>query len=68
MRKEADFEVQNHIKIYFDEASEIADIVKNNAEEIKAETLADELGAGMGGYSKEWSINGKKLTLGVERL
>ena len=68
MRKEADFEVQNHIKIYFDEASEIADIVKNNAEEIKAEALADELEGGMGGYAQEWSINGKKLTLGVERL
>ena len=68
MRKEADFEVQNHIKIYFDETSEIADIVKNNAEEIKSETLADELEAGKGGYTKEWSINGKNLTLGVERL
>ena len=68
MRKEADFEVTNHINIYQDTNDRIADIIKAHADEMKAEVLADNIFIGkMGGYAKEWNINGETVMLGVEK-
>jgi len=68
MRKEADFEVTNHINIYQDTNDRIAEIIKAHADEIKAEVLADNIFIGqMGGYAKEWNINGETVMLGVEK-
>lgn len=68
MRKEADFEVTNHINIYQDANDKIAEIIKAHADEIKAEVLADNIFLGqMGGYGKEWNINGETVMLGVEK-
>ncbi|MEG7531514.1 MAG: DUF5915 domain-containing protein, partial [Hungatella sp.] len=68
MRKEAGFEVINHINIYQDANDKIADIIKDHAEEIKKEVLADHIMIGqMGGYAKEWNINGETVMLGVEK-
>ena len=37
-------------------------------EEIKSEVLADKITEGeLSGYEKEWSINGEKVTLAVEK-
>ena len=55
MRKEAGFEVTNHINIYQDTNDKIAEIIKAHAEEMKNEVLADNIFIGhMGGYAKEW--------------
>ena len=68
MRKEAGFEVTNHINIYQDTNDKIAEIIKAHAEEMKNEVLADNIFIGhMGGYAKEWNINGEMVMLGVEK-
>ena len=68
MRKEAGFEVMDHIAVYQDDNDRIAGLLKANADEIKAEVMADTIFLGrMGGYAKEWSINGEKVMLGVEK-
>ena len=69
MRKEAGFEVQDHIKIYFANNARIAEIIERNKAVIGEETLADEISEGNNGsYNKEWNINGEKVNLGVEKM
>ena len=69
MRKEAGFEVQDHIKIYFDNNEKIAEIINRNKAVIGEETLADEILQGSAnGYGKEWNINGEKVNLMVEKI
>ena len=67
MRKEADFNVTDRIRVYHDCNAKIAEVLAAN--DISADVLAAEVVAGKGGeYTKEWSINGEKVTLGVERV
>ena len=67
MRKEADFNVTDRIRVYHDGNGKIAEILAAN--DIKADVLAEEVVAGKGGeLSKEWNINGEKVTLGVARV
>ena len=69
MRKEAGFEVMDHIRVFQDENDKIADLLKVHGDEIKGEVMADSISLGqMGGYAKEWNINGEKVMLGVEKL
>ena len=68
MRKEAGFEVMNHINVFQDGNDKLAEILKNHTEEIKKEVLADNILIGtMGGHTKEWDINGEKGMFGVEK-
>ena len=68
MRKEAGFEVMNHINVFQDGNDKLAEILKNHTEEIKKEVLADNILIGtMSGYTKEWDINGEKGMFGVEK-
>lgn len=47
----------------------IAGIVQKNEEQIKSEVLANETKYdGAVGFTKEWNINGEKVTFGVEKL
>lgn len=67
MRKEAGFHVTDRICVYHDGNAKIAAILAAN--DIKADVLATEVIAGKGGeLSKEWSINGETVTLGVARV
>ena len=67
MRKEADFNVTDRIRVYHDGNAKIAEVLAAN--DIAADVLAAEVVAGKGGeYTKEWNINGEKVTLGVERV
>ncbi|MFR1834057.1 MAG: isoleucine--tRNA ligase [Lachnospiraceae bacterium] len=69
MRKEAGFEVMDHIRVFQDENDKIAELLKTHGDEIKSEVMADSISLGqMGGYAKEWNINGEKVMLGVEKL
>lgn len=69
MRKEAGFEVMNHINLYQDTNDKIAEILKEYADTIKEEVLADHISLGeMKGFAKEWNINGETVMLGVENV
>ncbi len=68
MRKEAGFEVTDHINVYQDANDKIAEILKKHADTIKEEVLANHIVLGeMGGFVKEWNINGEKGMLGVKK-
>ncbi len=68
MRKEAGFEVTDHIRVYQEGNDKIAGILNTYGETIRNEVLADEILTGqMGGYEKEWNINGENGKLGVEK-
>ena len=67
MRKEADFQLTDHIIIYAAGDEEIEKLMTGHAEEVKGYVLADDILTGsVDGYIKEWSINGHKVTLGVK--
>ena len=69
MRKEADFEVMDHIRISVANNEKVAQIVQKNEQTIKEDVLADEVILGQAnGYTKEWNINGEQVVLGVEKL
>lgn len=69
MRKDAGFEVMDHIKVSCEGSAKIAEIIAKNADIIKDETLADELDTNKAdGSVKEWNINGEAVTLGVKKL
>ena len=69
MRKEADFQVTDHIAVYVSGNERIAGMMQKNWKEIGGDTLADQLHLEeMDGYSKEWDINGETVTLGVKQI
>ncbi len=68
MRKDAGFEVMDTIKIYVSGNEKIEGIFESNKETITHDVLATDIIASAGGsYTKEWDINGEKVTLGVEK-
>ncbi len=68
MRKEADFEVMDHITVSAENNDKLFDIIKKNEATIKNDVLADEIILGQAkGYTKEWNINGENIVLGVEK-
>ena len=68
MRKEAGFEVMDHIRLAVTGNEKLAGIVERNAEEIGGEVLADKMETTLSGYEKEWNINGETATFSVEKL
>lgn len=69
MRKEAGFEVMDHIVISVSDNDKLIDIINNNKNTLKSETLADDvLYTHEGAYSKEWNLNGENVTLGVKKV
>ena len=69
MRKEADFEVMDHINVYLEGNDKLKAILSKNEEAVKAKVLAENICyEGAKGSVKEWSINGENVTLGVELL
>ena len=68
MRKEAGFEVMDHISIGYTGSDRIKDIFSKYTEEIKKEVLADDISADIkDGYQKEWNINGEKAIMSVTK-
>ncbi len=67
MRKEAGFEVTDHIVLSHHGNSLIESIFAKHGAEIAADTLADSIKLGSTGYVKDWEINGESVTLGVEK-
>ena len=68
MRKDAGFEVMDHIQLYVKDNDKVKDIVQKNEESLCSDVLADGVTYDeVSGFTKEWSINGEKVTLGVEK-
>ena len=68
MRKEAGFEVMDHISISVTGNEKIAEIVKKNAASISEKVLADEiLYEEALADAKEWKVNGETVELGVRK-
>jgi len=69
MRKEADFQVQDHIDFYVEGNSKIEDLVMRNSSAIAEEVLGKNIRTGSSeGYSKEWNINGEKVKFTVVKI
>ena len=69
MRKEADFEVTDHIRVTYDGSDKVKEVMDANRALIAGEVLADALEQGEArGYTKEWKINGEEAVFGVEKI
>ena len=69
MRKEAGFEVMDHIAIGMTGSDRITGIADMFRETICHDCMADEISfSELRGYRKEWDINGEKVELSVEKL
>ena len=69
MRKEAGFEVTDHITVYETGNDKLAGLLAKFTDEVKNGVLADGIVTGaVKGYTKEWDINGEHVTLGVEKI
>ncbi len=69
MRKDCDFEVTDHIKVYVDGNEKVANIMKANEAAISEKVLADEICYGATcETSKSWGVNGEDVTIGVCRI
>ena len=68
MRKEAGFEAMDKIAVSYTAAEKASDIFTRNQDTIRSEVLAVSLvPEKLSGYTKEWNINGEKVTLSVEK-
>ena len=69
MRKEAGFEVTDHIAITLSGSEKVGAIVTSNTAEISGDTLAESISVSEPfGYTRERDINGESVTIGVEKL
>ena len=69
MRKDAGFEVVDHIKLYVSGNDKIKEVVSKNTSEIKSDILADEVVFDkLEGYQKDWNLNGEDVTLAVFKI
>ncbi len=68
MRKDADFEVMDHIKVSILQNDKLSAIVKKNEEVIGTKVLADSFSFDTD-YSvkKEWNVNGENVTICIEK-
>ncbi len=71
MRKEADFNVTDHISVTY-QGSEKADaLIGAGKEAIASDILADDIRQGepeSGAYVKEWNVNGETVTFGIRQV
>ena len=68
MRKDADFEVMDHIRVAINGNEKIADIVRRNEAAIAQKVLADEILVDTPlEISREWNVNGENVTIGVAK-
>ena len=69
MRKEAGFEVMDHIELGAAGSEKILEILGKNKELIGRNVLADSFAAEADqGYVKEWNLNGEQVTLSVRKI
>ena len=69
MRKEAGFEVMDHITVYAAGNEKAEGLMKAHQTELLGDVMGDDLVTGSAeGYVKEWKINGEAVTLGVKKI
>lgn len=69
MRKEAGFNVTDHITVKLTGEEKILDIAQKMCDDITKDTLADSLTFGEPeGFTKDWDINGEKLSIGIKKV
>ena len=69
MRKDADFEVMDHIRVSLNGNATLSALAAKNAEAICAKVLADELTAdAVFAVTKEWNVNGEQVTISMEKV
>ena len=70
MRKDSGFEVMDHIEIYIAGNEKLIALLQEDFGEVAGNTLADQLHINETApeFSKEWDINGEKVTLGVKKI
>ena len=67
MRKEADFNVTDHILVSQTGSGKIAAVLAAHETDIGREVLADGFRYGeLDGYTMEWDVNGEKTAFGVK--
>ena len=68
MRKEADFEVTDHIKVSLNDNEKLFAIAKKNEEMIAGKVLAEAIVSGETyAVTKDWDVNGEKLYISIEK-
>ena len=68
MRKEAGFEVMDKITISYEGNEKVSGLISKNKDTIMGDVLATGIVSGaVAGFTKDWNINGEKVTLGVEK-
>ena len=69
MRKDAGFEVMDHIRVSLNGNAKLSALAEKNKEAICSKVLADELTEGLDfSCEKEWNVNGEKVVIAVERV
>ncbi len=69
MRKEAGFEVMDKIAVSYRAEGKAAEIFGKNGKAIGSEVLAEQIVTEtLGGYEKEWNINGETVVMEVKKL
>ena len=70
MRKEAGFEVMDHIRVSLNENGKLSALAKKNMEAICGKVLAEELTEGAEfAVSREWDdVNGEKVLIAIEKV
>ena len=69
MRKDAGFNVTDHIEITITGSEKVVNIALKKSTDISKDTLADSLdNAATEGFVKEWDINGETVNIGVKRV
>ncbi len=68
MRKEAGFEVTDHIDVFAADNERLETLMRENQKALLRDVMGDGLTTGRtDGYTKEWDINGESVTLGVRK-
>jgi len=71
MRKEAGFEISDHIATYYEGGEYVEQVMRDYADYIKHETLSDEIQSGVpsaGVHSESYKISGYEMKLGVVKV
>ena len=69
MRKEADFEVMDHIRVSLNDNAKLAALAEKNADAICSKVLADELTTDKDyAVTKDWNVNGEQVVISLEKM
>ena len=68
MRKDAGFEVMDHILIGVSGNEKISKLINDNKDSIFGDVLADGVSDSLDGFEKDWNINGEKVVLSVKKV